>query len=113
MKKMLARLLSIRPEIVTIEKDKIIILDSKPMGNDEYVFAFLIDDNTPFFKAIVQLCRTMKADYLEQCNNPTITDRSRLDNLAKMGAIDDFLQTILFQKDNAIRERDARNEVKK
>jgi hypothetical protein len=101
----LIKILNVQPELK--------VMDYKPMKADEYVFAFLVDENSAFYMAIMQLCKTMKSDYLAQCNDLSLGDNNRMDAIARMGAIDDFMQTVIFQRENAIRERDRINSAKK
>ena len=91
---------------------KIVVVDNKPLATDEYVFAFLVDVNNGFFKALMQLIGQMKADALDACNQPKSSDRDRLDALARYGALEDLRATIYFQIDNAVKERDRRNTPK-
>jgi hypothetical protein len=94
-----------------IEKtvDRIVVLDHTPMTPEEYVFAFNMDNNHPFVKAICQLCDTMKNDYMITACDVTVRPETKLDSIARISAIDEFKRELIAQMTSSREEVKRRN----
>lgn len=90
-------------------KDKIVVLDHKPLSQEEYVMAFVLDDTHPFLRALYQLCDTMRDDYMAQATDPKSTPECKLDSVARMSAIDELKRNIIAQKITTQAEIKRRN----
>lgn len=78
------------------------------MDDTEFVFTFKVDPATPFYRGVMELVERLKEKYLDEATNIMASDRTKLDAIAAVGALQEFQAHVLTNANNVKTELERR-----
>jgi hypothetical protein len=79
------------------------------MNDEKFMWTFNVDPATPFYCGVMELIERLKEKYIDEATNLLASERTKLDAIAALGALQELQSHLLTNVNNVKMELERRS----